>query len=344
MKEIHFKDIGNCELKPMACYIKKFNPSFYMGMHNHAYFEMMYAAKGNFNVEIMEASDQEKIRTITVHQGELIFLDSYFFHRLQVSEEEVVIYNLELIPQMGDQEQPSIDTLFAISYVALIERTHLKVLANSANGYTVIPNLSNIDSVMREVIYAMMNTHTLIEDVCSMRAHILQLFMEISKSIAANEQYGLHYIKKIQLYIKRHFNQKISLDEIAKEVGYHKSYVAAQFKDQTGKTIMQTVNELRVSKSLQMLRNTGLPVAEIAKQVGFPSYAQMVHEFNKTVGMSPNACRKVFQNDELDYDNQNYSSIAIRVNEEDYLLDETSFTHAYYKKNLNSKSKTLINY
>ena len=328
----------------MACYIKKFNPSFYMGMHNHAYFEMMYAAKGNFNVEIMDASDQEKIRTVTVHQGELIFLDSYFFHRLQVSEEEIVIYNLELIPQMGDQEQPSIDTLFAISYVALIERTHLKVLANSANGYTVIPNLSNIDSVMREVIYAMMNTHTLLEDVCSMRAHILQLFMEISKSIAANEQYGLHYIKKIQLYIKRHFNQKISLDEIAKEVGYHKSYVAAQFKDQTGKTIMQTVNELRVSKSLQMLRNTGLPVAEIAKQVGFPSYAQMVHEFNKTVGMSPNACRRVFQNDELDYDNQNYSSIAIRVNEEDYLLDDNSFTHAYYKKNLNSKSKTLINY
>lgn len=90
---------------------------------------------------------------------------------------------------MGDQEQPSIDTLFAISYVALIERTHLKVLANSVNGYTVIPNLSNIDSVMREVIYAMMNTHTLLEDVCSMRAHILQLFMEISKSIAANEQY-----------------------------------------------------------------------------------------------------------------------------------------------------------
>lgn len=83
---------------------------------------------------------------------------------------------------------------------------------------------------------------------------------------------------------------------------------------------------------------------EIAKQVGFPSYAQMVHEFNKTVGMSPNACRRVFQNDELDYDNQNYSSIAIRVNEEDYLLDDNSFTHAYYKKNLNSKSKTLINY
>ena len=94
MKEIRFRDIGNCELKPMACYIKKFTPSFYMGMHNHSYFEMMYSAKGNFNVEIMRSAEPEKIETITVHQGELIFLDAYLFHRLQIEEEEVVIYNV----------------------------------------------------------------------------------------------------------------------------------------------------------------------------------------------------------------------------------------------------------
>ena len=64
MKEIRFRDIGNCELKPMACYIKKFTPSFYMGMHNHSYFEMMYSAKGNFNVEIMRsAADAEPEKT-----------------------------------------------------------------------------------------------------------------------------------------------------------------------------------------------------------------------------------------------------------------------------------------
>ena len=348
MKEIRFKDIGNRELKPMSCYIKKFTPSFYMGMHNHSYFEMMYSAKGSFNVEIMRSAsgaEAEKIRKIAVHQGELIFLDAYLFHRLQIEEEEVVIYNVELIPQADEKEEPfGINTLFAISYAALIERTSLKNLAFSPDGYTVIPNFSKIDSSLRDLIYAIMNTNMHLEDACILRGHILMLFMEISKSLVAYEQYGAHYIKKIQLYIKHHLNQKISLDDIAREVGYHKSYVATQFKAHTGKTIMQTVNELRISKSLRMLRDTGLTVTEIAKQVGFPSYAQMVHEFNKTIGMSPNACRKAFQNDELDYDNPQYSSIAIRISEEDYLLDDTSFTHAFYKKNLDSKSKTLINY
>ena len=178
-------------------------------------------------------------------------------------------------------------TLFAISYAALMERTNLKALADTQDGYLVIPNLSKIDLSLRELIYAMMNTNQRLEDACCLRAHILMLFMEISKSLALYEQSGIHYIKKIQLYIKHHLNQKISLDDIAAAVGYHKSYVAAQFKSFTGKTIMQTVNEMRVSKSLLMLRDTGTPVAEIARQVGFPSYAQMVHEFNKLVGMPP---------------------------------------------------------
>ena len=347
MKEIHFRDIGNCELKPMACYIKKFTPAFYMGMHNHPYFELMYSSKGNFRLEILKAAENaaKEIETVTVHQGELIFLDSYLFHRLQIDENDVVIYNVELLPQLYEQNKSlEINTLFAISYAALIERTKLKTLATAPNGFVIVPNLSKIDDSFRELIYLMMNTNLRVEDLCCQRAHILLLFMEISKSLALYGQNSVHYIKKIQLYIKHHLNQKISLDEIAQEIGYHKSYIAAQFKKYTGKTIIQTVNEMRVSKSLRMLRDTGLPVAEIAKQVGFPSYTQMVHEFNKTVGMSPTACRKAFQNEEMDYDSPQYSSIAIRISEEDYLLDDDAFVNAYYKKNLNSKSKKLINY
>lgn len=348
MKEIHFRNIGNYELEPMACYIKKFTPSFYMGMHNHPCFEMMYASKGNFNLEIMQSkadSEDKPIDTITVHQGELIFLDSFLFHRLQIEENEVIIYNVELQPRTETQENPfGIGKMFAVSYAALIERTSLKSIANNSAGYTIVPNLSKIDFSFRELIYTMMKTNTCAEDACCVRAHILLLFMEIAKSLTLFEQNSVHYIKKIQLYIKHHLNQKIRLDDIAEEVGYHKSYVAAQFKNYTGKTIMQTVNELRVSKSLLMLRDTSLSVAEIARQVGFPSYAQMVHEFNKAVGMPPTACRKVFLNDEMDYDSPQYNSIAIRISEEDRLLDDEAFTHAYYKKGLKSKSKNLLGY
>lgn len=348
MKELKFKDIGSCDLEPMACYMKKFNPSFYMGMHNHPYFELMYACKGNFALEVMNRSGEEQtgeVFTVKVRQGELIFIDCNLFHRLVIDEGEPVIYNLELRPSAREEYNPfSINNVYPVNYSLLIANTSLKRIADSPKGYTVTPNLSKIDSSFRELIFAIMKKSACVEDECRIRALMLLLFMEIAKSLALFEQNGVHYVKKVQLYVKHHLTEKITLEAIAKEVGYHKTYLATQFKKYTGKSIIRTVNEMRVSKSLQLLRDTSLPVAEIAKQVGMPSYAQMVHEFNRTVGMSPTACRKAFLNDEVDYDSPQYSSIAIRMNDEDFLLDDEAFNNAFYKKHLNSKSKKLLEY
>lgn len=37
--KIYFKDIGRYVLEPISFYVKVFTPDFYMGMHNHGYFE-----------------------------------------------------------------------------------------------------------------------------------------------------------------------------------------------------------------------------------------------------------------------------------------------------------------
>ncbi len=349
MKEAYFKDIGSAELEPLSYYIKKFAPDFYMGMHNHPQFELMYASRGNFIFEYvprgLNAQNPENVKRIPVHQGELIFIDSYFFHRIQIEEEEITIYNIELLPSPSSSYDPfRVNLMSPINYAALIEHTSLKKLAYNKNGFVVVPNLSDIDSAFRELITTLTKESTCTEDECCNRARMLLFFMQIAKSLTTLEQNNMHYVKKILLYIKHHLNQKICLDDIAKEVGYHKSYIASQFKKYTGKTIVQMVNEMRISKSLRLLRDTSLPVSEIVKQVGFPSYAQMIHEFNKTVKMSPTACRKVFLNDEFDYNSPKWSAIAVRVNEEDYNLNDEEFEHSFYRKNIKTASNDFWNY
>lgn len=44
-------------LEPISFYVKVFTPDFYMGMHNHGYFEFMYAEKGSFTIETMTDPD-----------------------------------------------------------------------------------------------------------------------------------------------------------------------------------------------------------------------------------------------------------------------------------------------
>lgn len=347
MNEVLFRDIGYADLEPVSCYIKKFTPEFYMGMHNHAYFEMMYAAKGNFLLEAVplgaEPSSQEEINNVLVRQGELVFLDAGVFHRLRIEEGEVVIYNVELQATPARKFEPShISNLCPINYSALIACTGLKKLSGSPQGYTVVPNLSRIDSSLRELIISILRNSPGVEEACCLRSQILLLLMEIAKSLTLLEQDNIHYVRKIFLYIKHHLNQKISLDDIAKTVGYHKSYIASQFKKYTGRTIMQTVNEMRISRSLRLLRDTSFPVAEISRRVGFPSYAQMIHEFNKTLKLSPSACRKLFLNDEFDYSAPQYSSLAIRIDEEDFLLNDETFQNSFYKKNINSPATIAL--
>ena len=120
----------------------------------------------------------------------------------------------------------------------------------------------------------------------------------------------------------------------AEAAGISKEYLAAQFKKMTGKTVLQTLTLMRISKSLQLLRESNFPVTEIARQAGFSSYGQMLYEFRKCTGITPTECRASFFTDEIDHTSQLYKSVAIRVNEEDFLLDDDAFYHAFFKKDI----------
>lgn len=345
MQALKFKNIKHHNLLPISYYIKKFTPDFYMGMHSHNYFEIMYASKGNCHLEILKEGAEEGSKqtdTIVVHQGELIFLDAAVFHRLHIAEGETTIYNLELQPESAPS--PTDRNIFPVNYNILIENTGLKALATNKTGYMIVPDLSNIESVFRSLISSLVKEDMDTEDQLCAQLNISLLFIEIAKSVKILEQNNAHYIKKIYLYIKHHFSQKITLDDIAKEIGYSKTYIASQFKKYTGKTIVQAINSMRVSKSLKLLRDTSYSVVEIGKMAGFPSYAQMLHEFNVSIGVSPSACRKIFLNDEIDHDDPQYQSLAIRINNEDMQFNDQEFTTAFYKKNIPSKMKDLINY
>lgn len=343
MKNIRFKDIGNYTLTPLSYYIKKFNSNFYMGLHNHGYFEIMYAKTGAFHVEIAtNPNNSEEFFTVTVNQGSFIFLDSYLFHRLKISQ-DATIYNIELEPTLPENNNPfNVNAVLPINYSALLTKTQLSIIANNTNGYMVVPNLSNVDSTMHNLILLLTKQANRLEDACSIRLALFSFFNEISKSLALFKDNDAYFTRKIYIYIKNHLNQKITLEQIANNVGYHKAYLTSQFKKLTGKTVMQLVCSMRISKSLQLLRDTNLSISEISKQVGFSSYTQMVYSFQKIVGISPSNCRKHFINDEIAHSSNKHQSTSVRISPEDYLLDDETFYSAYYKKDLHTTAEDIL--
>lgn len=69
-------------------------------------------------------------------------------------------------------------------------------------------------------------------------------------------------------YIDFHIREQISLKLISEQVNVSSSYLSAQFKKETGKTLTDYINEKRIRDSLVLLSTTDMPIQKVAERVG----------------------------------------------------------------------------
>lgn len=92
---------------------------------------------------------------------------------------------------------------------------------------------------------------------------------------------------RIKQYLNAHLSEKITLDELAAMSFVSKSYLSKQFKQMTGKTIIEYLNEARIENAKLLLITTDKTVEEIAYEVGFDSPKYFFRIFKQQVGMTP---------------------------------------------------------
>ncbi len=84
---------------------------------------------------------------------------------------------------------------------------------------------------------------------------------------------------------------RLSLTELAVEVGVSVQYLCRIFKRATGLTPHQYILGERVAKARGLIANGSLPLADIAHMVGFADQSQMTTTFKHVLGVTPSAFR-----------------------------------------------------
>jgi AraC family L-rhamnose operon regulatory protein RhaS len=84
-----------------------------------------------------------------------------------------------------------------------------------------------------------------------------------------------------------HYHRKITLHEVARACGTNRKTLNQEFKQATGKTVMGYVIRLRVRRACQLLRDTALPVAEIAELIGYADVTHFGRIFRKHTQLAP---------------------------------------------------------
>lgn len=88
-------------------------------------------------------------------------------------------------------------------------------------------------------------------------------------------------------YINEHFQENLSLVEVAAMVGFSRNYFCMLFKQETGKNFVDYLNNLRIDKAKGMLQCGNMKVYEVAERVGFRDYRYFCRIFRQYTGRQP---------------------------------------------------------
>lgn len=90
-------------------------------------------------------------------------------------------------------------------------------------------------------------------------------------------------------------NDRLTAQDVAREIGYSADYLGRLFKARTGYTITAYIVHCRLSRSAEQLRHTKQSVLDIALEVGFASHEGFIKAFKKQYRVTPSAYRRLYR-------------------------------------------------
>jgi AraC-like DNA-binding protein/quercetin dioxygenase-like cupin family protein len=136
--------------------------------------------------------------------------------------------------------------------------------------------------------------------LCEMLLHIRRWYdrLDLSSGAGATIRRGhsLDRMKDVFAYLNRHYNENISLSQLASIACFSPAYFCSSFRTVTGLTPKEYLTRLRIDKAKEMLAGRSLTMTAIALEVGFESLAYFDRVFRKYARFSPQEYRRRIEN------------------------------------------------
>ena len=101
----------------------------------------------------------------------------------------------------------------------------------------------------------------------------------------------------IKRNVRENINKRITLADICSKFGYSQSFICKVFKKQTGQTLIEYVNHIKVAEACKLLSKSSMTISEISASLGFQEHKYFDALFKKSIGKTPSLYRKENEND-----------------------------------------------
>ncbi|NLM26295.1 MAG: AraC family transcriptional regulator [Firmicutes bacterium] len=249
--------------------------------HSHELHEIYYLQSGERYYFIDD-------RIYHVNPGDIIFIPKKVLHRTTAAnndnhERTVLYFNDSFLAGLApNNNKQSIMTCFYRESKAL----RLKVAEQNT-----------IETILAKMVAEYKNPKE--DSEIYLKSLLIQLLVHTSRISPIGD--GANFdplnpihdkIHKIVRYIRHNYQKPICLAEIAEQFYISQFYLCRMFKEVTGLTLIEYLNNIRIKEAQQLLEKTDLSITEISGLVGYENQTYFGRMFKRITGTTPREYRK----------------------------------------------------
>ena len=254
-------------------------------LHSHQFIELFYVLEGQSS-QIINDTDFE------MKKGDICFIPPNTRHSLNVFDGSIIL-NLLV-------RQTTFQTIFhnflctdSILSSFIIENMY----GSKASDYIIFHTRGN--RKVRETILQMYEenkkTDAFTQDMLQLLLNFLFIELmrncnslyELPPDVPKNNLMRYDIIKAIQ---KNY--ETVTLTDLAEKFNVTSQYASRLIRQLTGRTFTEILLKIRMEQACSLLRDTSIPVGDIAGQVGYENPEHFIRFFKREYGITPGEYRK----------------------------------------------------
>lgn len=255
----------------------------FVPLHWHNEFEINYILNGTANFNIGDKSFLSKA-------GDIFIIPPDVSHSIYQDKTLPIYYKTIVFSE----------SLFSVSSGS---RSDLEFLQQILDGKIELPLYINENNSM----YLQIKTAVESAMKCAksdyalndmlLKSELLRLLWLIIKSGTVQKSNSVENIHSAEIqntiqYIKENISADFTIEQLAKFSNLSRSHFMSKFKQETGKSAINYINDLRIKEACNHLISTRKNISEIAFECGFHNIANFNRHFLSGVGCSPKEYRK----------------------------------------------------
>ncbi|MBS6195515.1 MAG: response regulator [Clostridiales bacterium] len=126
-----------------------------------------------------------------------------------------------------------------------------------------------------------------IRSVEEIRESIIEIIMACARTDNVTEVDVKSRIQMAVQYIKEHYNENITINELAERYEMSPNYFSSMFKKEVQQSTVNYITEIRMEEARKLLERSQLSVVDIAKKVGYEDSQYFFRVFKKYTEMTP---------------------------------------------------------